>query len=83
MSTLYQSIANELSAKIQWAGGAIGAVGSGVFTFLSDNYQIIGSIGVLVGIGVGFHGAYWLHKVKKLQAAREQLQIDLLLDNAQ
>lgn len=69
---------SEFAAKAQWALGGMGAFGSGWFTFLSENYRAIGSLGVLVGVVVGIHGAYWLWRVKSLEAERERLELERL-----
>lgn len=61
---------SEFAAKAQWSLGGIGAFGSGWITWLAENYRVIGSIGVLVGMVVGIHGAYWLHRISKLREQR-------------
>lgn len=58
---------SEFAVKSQWAIGGMGAFGSGVLTFLSENYYAIGGIGIIGGLAIGIHGAYWLAQIKRIE----------------
>lgn len=63
---------SEFAVKSQWALGGMGAFGSGVLTFLSENYYAIGAAGIVIGSFIGIHGAYWLAKIKRIE---EQIKL--------
>ena len=63
---------SEFAGKSQWAVGGMGAFGSGVLTFLSENYYAIGGLGIIGGLAIGIHGAYWLAKIKRIE---EQIKL--------
>lgn len=58
--------------KLMTQGGAITATGGGLWTWLGNNYQQVGTIGVLIGIGVGLAGLLMTHKSNR---RREENQI--------
>lgn len=67
---------NDLVPRLLTVGGGAGSFFSGMFTFLSANYQAIGAIGVIVSIPIGVAGAIWNHKIKSLQAQKIRAEID-------
>lgn len=58
---------SEFAVKSQWAFGGVGAFGSGLLTFLSENYYAIGAFGILIGSLIGIHGGYWLWQIKRIE----------------
>lgn len=70
---------SEFAIKGQWLFGTTGAIGSGVLTFLSDNYYAFGVLGILGGLAVGAHGAYWLWQIKKIEKKNKLIEQELKL----
>lgn len=56
--------------KITFSGASITA-GSGVLAWLSENHTLIASLGVLVGMVIGFAGLIINHRANKRREARE------------
>jgi hypothetical protein len=74
MDTTHLSHVSEFSVKAQWAFGGITGFGSGVLTFLGENYYAFGAIGIIGGLAVGVHGGYWLYQIKRIEKQNKLLE---------
>ncbi|WP_461521604.1 hypothetical protein [Porticoccus sp.] len=53
-------------------GGTMTAIGSGVTRWLTENYQVFASLGILCGIGVGVAGILINRHYQKKRDKREE-----------